>query len=217
MKRKISIVMLVIVLVSLLAVPGYAAQDAEYVVDDAGFLSETEWVRLEAAAAQVSESYDCGVYIYTVPDLEALGYGSDPYVAAYSHFYDAGLGLGADDNGIIVFISAQYMDYAVFVRGEDAEYAFDEYGQTRMICERTDVHQLKLVWRGEDGPNELYDLATDPDERVNQFENPAYAEKIAALRDRLLGWFDAYVNPDLDGTKEDVRGKGQIDSHTFIH
>ena len=86
-----------------------------------------------------------------------------------------------------------------------------------MICERTDVHQLKLVWRGENGPNELYDLATDPDERVNQFKNPAYAEKIAALRDRLLGWFDAYVNPDLDGTKEDVRGKGQIDSHTFIH
>ena len=135
MKRKISIVMLVIVLVSLLAVPGYAAQDAEYVVDDAGFLSETEWVRLEAAAAQVSESYDCGVYIYTVPDLEALGYGSDPYVAAYSHFYDAGLGLGGDDNGIIVFISAQYMDYAVFVRGEDAEYAFDEYGLAELESE----------------------------------------------------------------------------------
>jgi arylsulfatase A-like enzyme len=114
------------------------------------------------------------------------------------------------------------VSFAAELRGEETDapagvVAFDEYGQTRMICERTDVHQLKLVWRGEDGPNELYDLATDPDERVNQFENPAYAEKIAALRDRLLGWFDAYVNPDLDGTKEDVRGKGQIDSHTFIH
>ena len=86
-------------------------------MDDAGFLSETEWVRLEAAAAQVSESYDCGVYIYTVPDLEALGYGSDPYVAAYSHFYDAGLGLGADDNGIIVFNA----DVEIFIIAKDAK------------------------------------------------------------------------------------------------
>ena len=111
--------------------------------------------------------------------------------------------------------------FAAELRGENdaapaGVIAYDEYGRTRMICERTDAHQLKLVWRGEEGPNELYDLAADPGERTNQYDNPAYAEKIAVLRDKLLGWFETYVNPAFDGTREDVRGKGQIDSHTFI-
>ena len=93
---------------------------------------------------------------------------------------------------------------------------YDEYGQTRMICTRGNDGFLKLVWRGEDGPAEFYDLTADPGERINLIDNPAYADKIAVMRSRLIAWFEKYVNPKLDGSKEDVRGKGQIDSHTFI-
>ena len=47
-------------------------------------------------------------------------------------------------------------------------------------------------------------------------DDPRYADRIAAMREKLETWFAKYVNPELDGSKEDVRGKGQIDSHTFI-
>ena len=127
MKRRLSVFVILLILVSLVCLPVQAA-GGSYVVDDAGFLSDTELVRLESSAANVSEKFGCGVYILTVPDLNDMGYGSDPYVAAYSHYHDNSLGLGSDRNGIIVFISAEYLDYAVFVYGEEAEYAFDEYG-----------------------------------------------------------------------------------------
>lgn len=127
MKCRLSVFVILLILVSLVCLPVQAA-GGSYVVDDAGFLSDTELVRLESSAANVSEKFGCGVYILTVPDLNDMGYGSDPYVAAYSHYHDNSLGLGSDRNGIIVFISAEYLDYAVFVYGEEAEYAFDEYG-----------------------------------------------------------------------------------------
>ena len=44
-------------------------------------------------------------------------------------------------------------------------------------------------------------------------------EKIALLRQamqaRLTHWFDCYVDPALDGSREDVRGGGQLTSHSF--
>ena len=44
----------------------------------------------------------------------------------------------------------------------------------------------------------------------------ARAALIRELQDRLAGWFARYVDPAFDGSKEDVRGKGQLDSHHFI-
>lgn len=93
---------------------------------------------------------------------------------------------------------------------------YDEYGKTRMICTRGDDGFFKLVWRGEDGVSEFYDLISDPGERNDLINDSRYATRIAAMRARLESWFEKYVNPELDGSKEDVRGKGQIDSHTFI-
>ena len=93
---------------------------------------------------------------------------------------------------------------------------FDEYGGTRMISTRDPSGRKKLVWRGEDGPNEFYDLTSDPGERINLIDDPTRSDEIGALKKRLTEWFDRYVDPRFDGSKEDVRGKGQIDSHTFI-
>ncbi len=134
MKRKVSVFIVLLAFVCLLCLPVSAA-GGNYVVDDAGFLSGSELDRLEEAAAEVSEKYSCGVYILTVPDLDDMGYGSDPYVAAYSHYHDNSLGLGYERDGIILFISAEYMDYAVFVYGDGAEYAFDEYGLLELESE----------------------------------------------------------------------------------
>ena len=47
-------------------------------------------------------------------------------------------------------------------------YVFDEYGPVRMIRSA----EWKLVWRYPAGPHELYDVAEDPDERVNLSADP---------------------------------------------
>ena len=106
--------------------------------------------------------------------------------------------------------------FAPVLRGETASFrddvvVFDEYGPVRMIRTR----EWKYVRRYPAGPDELYDLVNDPQEHVNLIDDPAQAERVADMAARLEGWFDRYVDPALDGSKEAVTGKGQIDSHTF--
>lgn len=149
MKRKLSVFIILLVLACLLCLPAYAA-DGGYVADGAGFLSSSDEAKLESAAASVSEKYGCGVYILTVPDLEDMGYGSDPYVAAYSHYHDNALGLGGERNGIIIFISQRYLDYAVFVYGDGAEYAIDEDGLAMLEEEYIDYLSAGLWYEGFD-------------------------------------------------------------------
>jgi len=82
----------------------------------------------------------------------------------------------------------------------------DEYGPTRMI--RTD--SLKYVHRYPDGPFELYHLVGDPNETTNEIDNPAFASSIALMRGQLQEWFDRYTEPDRDGRKQMVKGRGQL-------
>ncbi|MDA1097293.1 MAG: sulfatase-like hydrolase/transferase, partial [Chloroflexi bacterium] len=71
----------------------------------------------------------------------------------------------------------------ILAKGSDAAresiVVCDEYGPTRMV--RT--NDWKYVHRYEDGPNELYDLANDPDERDNRIDDPA----LSGRRSDLLG------------------------------
>mgnify|MGYP001220944185 CR=1 FL=1 len=82
----------------------------------------------------------------------------------------------------------------------------DEYGQTRMI--RTD--SKKYVHRYPSGPNELWDLDNDPEETINQIGNPAFDQDISELRSRMEEWFGLYTEPDRDGSRQNVKGKGQL-------
>jgi len=78
----------------------------------------------------------------------------------------------------------------------------DEYGPTRMI--RTE--SLKYVHRYPDGPYELYDLVGDPDETVNEIDNPTFAGPISELRGQLERWFERYTEAERDGRKQAVKG-----------
>lgn len=94
----------------------------------------------------------------------------------------------------------------------DDVVVYDEYGPVRMIRTK----EWKYVHRYMDGyENELYDLKNDPGERNNLIDDPAQQERIAQMRQKLSGWFEAYVDPALDGSREDVRGGGQVHSHEF--
>jgi len=89
-------------------------------------------------------------------------------------------------------------------------FVFDEYGPVRMIRSQ----EWKLIWRYPAGAHELYNLAEDPEERVNLFIQPGYAERIRTLRRELDDWFANYVDPKLDGSKLPVTGYGQRDRAT---
>lgn len=109
------------------------------------------------------------------------------------------------------------VSFAPLLRGEteqarDSVVVFDEYGPCRMI--RT--QKWKYVLRYPDGPNELYDLVNDPGEERNLVDDPAWADVRTELGENLGKWFDTYVDPQFDGSKEAVRGKGQLTSHAFL-
>jgi arylsulfatase A-like enzyme len=96
------------------------------------------------------------------------------------------------------------------LRGEpmaerDSVVIYDEYGPVRML--RT--ADWKYVHRHAYGPHELYDLASDPDERRNLADDPAQAARMRSLKGELDAWFARYVDPRRDGLRADGAQMGQ--------
>ncbi len=90
--------------------------------------------------------------------------------------------------------------------GRDHVVVFDEYGGTRMI--RTET--WKYVHRYPGGPNELYDLENDPDERANLADDTGYSDRRRSMLDELEDWFVRYADPERDGRTRPVTGLGQL-------
>lgn len=83
---------------------------------------------------------------------------------------------------------------------------YDEYGPVRMI--RTS--EYKYIHRIGYGKCELYDLKADPGEEHDLIDSPEHENVVVELRRRLFKWFNKYVNPDIDASKENVLGGGQL-------
>jgi len=93
--------------------------------------------------------------------------------------------------------------------GRDRVVVFDEYGPVRMIRGES----WKYVHRYPYGPNELYDLEGDPGERNNLLEEEGeeFVRRAEKMRYELEEWFQSFVNPEIDGAREAVYGRGQVD------
>ena len=83
---------------------------------------------------------------------------------------------------------------------------FDEYGANRMIRNK----EWKYIHRYPYGPNELYHLAEDPEEENNLIHVSKYDSIREELYFHLQEWYLKYVDPRVDGVKEDVTGYGQL-------
>jgi arylsulfatase A-like enzyme len=70
------------------------------------------------------------------------------------------------------------------------------YEMETMRAVRTDA--WKYVERHPDGPHELYDMRTDPQERFNLFGQPGTQAVKAALAARLQAFFQAHRDPQYD-------------------
>lgn len=134
MKKKISVLLTALFLMTVLSVTALATDSGVgYVTDISGLLTYDEWETLETRAQEISLNTECGVYIVTVDDYTDYGYGS-VYDVATQIFNNAdnGFGVGTDKNGILLLLSMYGRDWAMFVHGESAEYAFDDYGQAKL-------------------------------------------------------------------------------------
>ena len=88
--------------------------------------------------------------------------------------------------------------YLPLLRGEAMERdetCYGEYGDLRMIRDK----RWKLVWRYPAGPHDLFDLAADPGELQNVFDdNPAEVQR---LKTRLDAFYRAHENPERSGLR----------------
>ena len=105
--------------------------------------------------------------------------------------------MAMNDDGSALYVITHVRDEVV---------VFDEYGPVRMIRD----HEWKYVRRYPDGPDELYHLSKDPDERTNLVDESRHRHVVDDMRQRMEKWFARYVDPSRDGAAQPVRGKGQI-------
>lgn len=106
--------------------------DMNYIFDLSDKLSFDEWAELEAQAADISQRHGCGVYAAFVDDFTEYGGGDSVYKTTYQLYHANELGMGEGRDGIIILLSMADRDYAMFVYGENAENAFNEYGQEQL-------------------------------------------------------------------------------------
>lgn len=83
---------------------------------------------------------------------------------------------------------------------------FDEYGPVRMIRNRA----WKYIHRYRHGPNELYDLCSDPAEERNLAGKSDVHAIERQLREQMRKWFSQYADPQRNGQKQAVTGTGQL-------
>lgn len=124
--RKWSILAVWILLLTLLVLP-VQASEYRFVFDEAELLTTPKAEELNQAAAELSVRYDCGVYIVTLFDYSE--YGSDVRSATENFFLTHDLGLGSDDNGVLLMLSMAQRDYALIAHGNLGNTAFTDYGK----------------------------------------------------------------------------------------
>ena len=135
MKKRLLCLLLVLVTALALCVSAAAAAQTgaqlNYVTDAAGLLREGERARLEKMAEAVSQKYRVGVYIVTVEDFRDY-HADGVYKATYTIYHNYTMGEGPNRDGIMLLLSMDDRDWAMFCYGKRCEYAFNSYGQQKL-------------------------------------------------------------------------------------
>lgn len=135
MKKRIRCLLLVFLFCLVLCVGAAAAEQTgaqlSYVTDAAGLLSENEDMLLEKMAESVSKKYGVGVYIVTVEDYRDF-HSEGVYKATYTIYHEYTMGEGPNRDGIMLLLSMDDRDWAMFCYGSRCEYAFNSYGQQKL-------------------------------------------------------------------------------------
>ena len=117
MKKLLSCVLLTLILLTLF-LPVYASFENPSIVDEAGYLMQSELASLSKALDKVREKYDFEVAIYTESDMT-----SRTAEASADDVYDyRGYGAGEGDDGILLYICSDTREYHFTTHGKGLKY-----------------------------------------------------------------------------------------------
>ena len=101
-----------------LLLPAYAAFENPSIVDEAGYLMQSELASLSKELDEVREKYGFEVAIYTESDMT-----SSTAEASADDIYDyQGYGAGENDDGIMLYICSDTREYHFTTHGEGLKY-----------------------------------------------------------------------------------------------
>ncbi len=107
--------------------------------DDCGLLSNHEIQELEARAQETAQTYNCGVYIYIVKDMDSYTFDYEIYSDAYRVeafaqyiFFNELKGMGSTGDGILLVMSMKERDFDIMAHGDFGNYAFTDYGKNHL-------------------------------------------------------------------------------------
>ena len=117
MKRIISF-LVIVMLLALSSVPTFATFENPSIVDDAGYLMQSEISALSERLNAVREKYNFEVAIFTESDMT-----SATAEASADDIYDyQGYGAGENDDGIMLYICSGTREYHFTTHGKGSEY-----------------------------------------------------------------------------------------------
>lgn len=132
MKKRISLVVVWVLMLSLLCLPAGAAQGRNgYVLDAAELMPQERVTELDDQAAKMSELYQCGVYIITVEDYERYTNAFNVKDAAKELYRVRDLGCGDEKSGVLLLLSLSDRDFALIAYGY-GNTAFTDYGREKL-------------------------------------------------------------------------------------
>lgn len=119
-KKLLAMMFSVAVLAVLFAAPAYA-QSGTYVFDEQGVLSTSEFQSLESKGAQYAQDYGIGVYVLFTDTMNG-NYNpseSERNNFARQFYLQHGLGVGSNQNGIIMVVAVESRDYVTVKHFDD--------------------------------------------------------------------------------------------------
>ena len=107
--------------------------------DDCGLLSNVELSDLQTRASNISDQYNCGIYIVVVKNMDDFVYDYEIYSDAFGieafaqyYFFNELKGVGSSGDGILLIMSMKERDYDIMAHGDFANYAFTDYGKSKL-------------------------------------------------------------------------------------
>jgi len=125
--RKLLIALLLALSLAFAATSAAFAADLNPVTDIAGLLTDSQLDRLNERAEKIREQYKCDVAIIVVDEK-----ADNPNARARQLYEDYSFGYGADNSGILFFLSIAERDYALVAFGF-GNTAFTDHGKDVML------------------------------------------------------------------------------------
>ena len=159
MKKTFSCMLLLFITMTLL-LPAYAAFDNPPIIDDAGYLMQSELDELSRKLDKVREKYNFEVAIYTESDMT-----SGSAEASADDIYDYnGYGAGENDDGIMLYICSDTREYHFTTHGKGLRY-FNSNGlaylESKVVPYLSENDYFEAFEEYIETADELLQMATD--------------------------------------------------------